>query len=191
MFFGSQTRQMLNLWATQYGIGVQATTEYFRSGSDFCWFKGGVHNDNQNNAGGGVELMRLTSSGLTVNGTFVSASDRNLKENFEPVNSREVLEKVAAMPVSKWNYKADPESRHLGPMAQDFYAAFGIGPDDKHITTIDADGVALAAIQGLNQKVESENALLRRQLDHRDAENVELKQRLEQLEKLVLSQKSN
>jgi len=174
VFCGAQTRQMLNLFATQYGIGVQAATEYFRSGSDFSWFKGGVHSDSQNNPGGGVEMMRLTSSGLTVNGVFVSASDRNLKENFQPVNGRDVLEKVAALPVSKWNFKADPESRHVGPMAQDFYAAFGVGPDDKHITTVDEGGVALAAIQGLNQKLEEKEARIH-----------ELEERLSALEQLV------
>jgi hypothetical protein len=46
-------------------------------------------------------------------------------------------------------------------MAQDFYAAFNVGPDDKHIATVDADGVALAAIQGLNQKLEQQAAELR------------------------------
>jgi hypothetical protein len=182
IFCGSQTRQMLNLWGTQYGIGVQSSTTYFRcdnaSGTaGFSWFKGGVHNDNQNNPGGGIEMMRLTSSGLTVNGVFVSASDRNLKENFNPVNGREVLEKVATLPLSKWNFKADPESRHVGPMAQDFYAAFGVGPDDKHITTIDESGVALAAIQGLNQKLEEKEARIH-----------ELEERLSRLEELVGNQ---
>lgn len=68
--FGSSVRQMLNLWDTQYGIGVQANTLYQRSNSDFSWFKGGVHNDNQNNPGaGGAETMRLTGGGtLTVEG---------------------------------------------------------------------------------------------------------------------------
>ena len=118
--------------------------------------------------------MRLTSGGLTVNGTFVSASDRNGKENFAPVQPREVLEKVVALPLSSWNFKADPATRHVGPMAQDFYAAFGVGPDDKHIATVDADGVALAAIQGLNQKLEEQRV-----------ENAELKARLEKLERLM------
>src|SRR5882672_2126218 len=155
MFFGSQMRQMLNLWSTQYGIGVQTLNTYFRSDFGYSWFKGGVHNDAQFNPGaGGTEMMRLDPTGLRVNGTFVSASDRNLKENFERVDSRAVLEKVAALPVSSWNYKSDQSSRHLGPMAQDFYAAFGVGPDDKHITTVDESGVALAAIQGLNEKVQ-------------------------------------
>ena len=94
----------------------------------------------------------------TTPGAFVSASDRNVKENFAPVQPREMLEKVIALPLSSWNYKADTATRHVGPMAQDFYAAFNVGPDDKHIATVDADGVALAAIQGLNQKVEEKEA---------------------------------
>lgn len=176
--FGTQIRQMLNLWSTNYGIGVQASSLYFRCNNGgpndgFIWYKGGAHNDGYANAGGGTELMHLTGAGLWVAGTFVSASDRNLKENFKPVDARAVLDKVAALPLSEWNYKEDTGSRHLGPMAQDFYVAFGVGPDDKHITTVDEGGVALAAIQGLNQKLETENAAL--------------KARLEKLERLVES----
>ena len=69
-------------------------------------------------------------------------------------------------------------------MGQDFFAAFNIGTDEKHIAPIYEGGVALAAIQGLNQKIESENAALR-------AENEELKARLDTLEQIVLKQKSN
>jgi beta-xylosidase len=54
--------------------------------------------------------------------------------------------------------------RHLGPVAQDFHAAFGLGSDDRHIATVDADGVALAAIQGLNRKVEAENTALKQEI---------------------------
>jgi len=151
-------------------------------------------------------MMHLVNAGLYVNGTFVSSSDRNIKENFKPVDPRAVLDKVAALPVSEWNYKADTGSRHLGPMAQDFYAAFGIGPDDKHITTVDEGGVALAAIQGLNEKVEDGSrraesrmakleeldASLRAELRRRDAENTELRnknlsleRRLEKIEQML------
>ena len=83
-------------------------------------------------------------------------SDRNAKEHFRPVNSREVLAKVARLPITEWHYKQAAEVRHLGPMAQDFRDAFGLGHDEKHIATVDADGVALAAIQGLNQKLEEQ-----------------------------------
>jgi len=185
LFFGLQTRQMLNLYGTSYGIGVQASSLYFRcnngSGTDgFIWYKGGSHNDAYANSGGGTELMHLIAGGLYVNGTFVSTSDRNAKENFAPVQPREVLEKVVALPLSSWNYKADTATRHVGPMAQDFYAAFNVGPDDKHIATVDADGVALAAIQGLNQKLEADAKA-------KDAEIETLKQNLATLEKIVQS----
>ena len=69
----------------------------------------------------------------------------------------EVLAKVVEMPVGTWRFKSEDDSiRHIGPVAQDFMAAFGYGKDDKYITATDADGVALAAIQGLNQKLEAE-----------------------------------
>ena len=188
LFFGSQTRQMLNLWNAEYGIGVQSSTTYFRSGGGFSWFNGGVHNDGQNNAGGGGELMRLTSGGnLSISGTFGTLSDRNAKEQFEPLNPREVLEKVAALPLSRWNYKTDPTARHLGPMAQDFYSAFGLGTDDKHIATVDADGVALAAIQGLNQKLEQKET----EIAELKQNNKSLEKRLEALEKFIRNQKPN
>ena len=77
-------------------------------------------------------------------------SDRALKANVAAVDGGDVLARLAQVPVSTWNYTSqDPSIRHMGPMAQDFYAAFGLGEDDRHITTVDADGVALAAIQGL------------------------------------------
>ena len=106
--------------------------------------------------------------------SWINASDRNAKENFKPVASRTVLAKVAAMPISRWSYKHSDGSTHLGPVAQDFHAAFDLGVDDTSIATVDADGVALAAIQGLNEVVQE-----------KDAEIQALKQRLERLEKLV------
>ena len=75
----------------------------------------------------------------------------------------------AQVPVTSWNYKSqDPSIRHMGPMAQDFYGTFGLGEDDTHISTVDADGVALAAIQGLyaeNQALKAEVAAQQQQLD--------------------------
>ena len=182
MFFGTTTRQMLNFYGLGFGIGVQTGTLYSRANTRFSWFRNGSHSDTENDPGsGGTVLMTLLSSGLTVNGTFVSLSDRNAKENFAPVQPREVLEKVAALPLSGWNYKEDKGTRHLGPMAQDFYAAFNVGPDDKHIATVDEGGVALAAIQGLNLKVEEKDARIQEQA----GEIAELKARLDKLEQLM------
>ena len=91
------------------------------------------------------------------------------------INTDQVLAKVVALPLSTWNYKSqDAAIRHIGPMAQDFKAAFSVGETDTGISTVDADGVALAAIQGLNQK-----------LAETRAENAELRARLEKLEQLI------
>ena len=101
-----------------------------------------------------------------------------MKENFAPVEASAVLDKVIALPISRWNFNGDAATPHVGPMAQDFHAAFQTGSDDKHIATVDADGVALAAIEGLNQKLESENQALRAALEAKDAKITALVQRL-------------
>lgn len=99
-------------------------------------------------------------------------SDRNVKENFAAIDPAVVLDKVAALPITTWSYKAEgPSVRHIGPMAQDFEAAFGVGATDKAIFQVDADGVALASVQALHRSV---TAL--------QAENDELRKRLDQLE---------
>ena len=81
-----------------------------------------------------------------------SPSDRNLKANLSAVNPRTILDRLTKIPIQTWNYKSDPESvRHIGPMAQDFRAAFNLGKDDKTLHTVDAQGVTMAAIQGLHR----------------------------------------
>ena len=92
-------------------------------------------------------------------GSPFDQSDRNLKEGFAPIDPRAILARVATLPIETWSYKGDP-ARHLGPMAQDFGAAFGLGADDRHIFPLDAGGVALAAIQGLHALVQAQGARL-------------------------------
>jgi flagellin-like hook-associated protein FlgL len=92
-----------------------------------------------------------------------------------------VLAKVAALPITRWNYKTQPDQEHVGPVAQDFAAAFRLGSDDKHIATVDAAGVAFAAIQGLNDLVSRQAAELTRKQNQIDS----LQQRLDRLEQLV------
>ena len=279
--FGAQTRQMLNLWGIQYGVGVQSDALYFRCdgfpvNGGFIWYKGGVHHSDHGNPGGGREVMRVTDERLSVRGGVVvdqaglnsglvssasltfgpasgegigstrtpevnrfgldfytgginrmtilnngnigigtlvptsaltvignigasgnlfalgnitasgsvcaqkgvnCASDRNIKAGFEGVDTRAILEKVSALSITRWHYTNDPATPHLGAVAQDFHAAFAVGPDDKHIATVDADGVALAAIQGLNQKLEAD-------MKAKDARIAALERRLSALETL-------
>src|SRR5262249_20315807 len=88
-----------------------------------------------------------------------SGSHSSLKEHFAPVDARTVLEQLAAIPVDTWNLRSeDPSIRHMGPMAEAFRAAFGLGYDDAWINTGDAEGVAFAAIQGLYQLVQVKDA---------------------------------
>ena len=114
--------------------------------------------------------------------TWLNYSDRNAKENFAPADARQVLDKVLALPVLTWNYKNKPAAGHLGPMAQDFHAAFDLnGTNDTTISTIDESGVALAAIQGLNQKLEEKEQTIEEQA----AEIIDLRARLERIEKAL------
>jgi hypothetical protein len=103
----------------------------------------------------------------------IFSSSRELKNEVGRVDSQEVLARLAALPISKWTLKDDEKgTEHIGPMAEDFYQAFGVGTDAKHISVTDANGVALSAIQAL--------ALM---LEQRDRDLAELKARLAELEK--------
>lgn len=102
---------------------------------------------------------------LTNGGVWTNASSRSFKHSLREVDPEQILEKVAALPITTWEYRGSNEGRHLGPMAEDFASAFGLGRDAQHITTVDESGVALAAIQGLNARLERENAALRSSLD--------------------------
>jgi hypothetical protein len=88
------------------------------------------------------------------------SSDRNLKDGIKAISPKDVLLKVVNLPLSTWQFKGTSR-RHLSPMAQDFWAAFGFGEDDRHITASDVSGVALAAVQGVNQKMNDELAQLK------------------------------
>jgi hypothetical protein len=165
--FGNQLRQMLNLYGPNvYGIGVQASTLYARSDNNFAWFLDGVHSDNMYDPGaGGLVLATLQpgASATAVFGVFraqvlTQTSDRESKSDFAAADPADILAKVLTMPISTWSFKTEQSegTRHIGPTAQDFKARFNVGYDDKTIATVDADGVALAAIQGLNAKVESQ-----------------------------------
>jgi hypothetical protein len=133
--------------------------------------------DNQANPG--IELSLSSTGNLTISGIY-SPSDRSLKKDIVPVSHENVLAKLAALPIATWTYKTD-DVRHIGPMAQDFAVAFGLGIDDKHISPNDMAGVSMAAVQGLNQVLQNkaeEIATLQR-------ENAGLAKRVEALEALL------
>ncbi len=132
--------------------------------------------------GAGIFISTSTGAYLSSGGHWTNASDRAAKANFTPVHGQDVLARLAEIPITYWNYKSQkPSIRHIGPTAQDFYAAFGVGEDDRHISTLDADGVALAAIQGLYQIVQDQQA----QIAALQRQNAELEARLAALEQAI------
>ena len=90
---------------------------------------------------------------VTVGGSWVNGSSKTFKTNFQYLDNQLLLEKLSKIDISLWQYKDSNEGRHLGPMAEDFYQAFALGNDEKYISTTDADGVALACIQALYQRI--------------------------------------
>jgi hypothetical protein len=138
-------------------------------------------------SGNGNTVLEVKNDGTVVSKGVTLTSDRNAKQNFTALDNKDVLAKVVSLPVTKWNYKDDAaDQKHIGPMAQDFHAAFALnGSDDRHISVIDEGGVAFAAIQGLNQKLEADSQNAQARIEKLEAENAELKTRLEKLEKLL------
>ena len=117
---------------------------------------------------GSVEFEVKNNGNAVLAGTLTENSDIHSKQDIEPLDHQVILEKVMDLDISQWRYKDDPQSKHIGPMAQDFYLAFELGDTDKGISSIDTGGVALAAIQALkqeNETMKSENAQLRSELE--------------------------
>jgi hypothetical protein len=96
---------------------------------------------------------------LSKSGTWTNVSDRNKKDNITAVDYNEILEKVANLEITQWRYKGT-EDYHIGPMAQDFHEAFGLGVNNTSISTVDPAGVALASVKALNEKVKAQEAAI-------------------------------
>jgi hypothetical protein len=136
--------------------------------SDSCGASDSVRTATSNRwvarARGGVyfytSLDKSTGSYLSAGGSsWQSVSDSMTKENFRPVDKKALLEALARMRVRDYNLKSQDDSiRHIGPVAQDFYGSFGFGESNTAINMEDADGVALAAIQALCERVEAQHA---------------------------------
>jgi hypothetical protein len=132
-------------------------------------------------APGGVRFMTSTKNVgaiLAPNATAWSVlSDKNIKDNFKPIDEKKILRQLKQMPVTAWNYKFDPKRQYIGPTAQDFKAAFGLGNDDKSINSLDASGVTLAAVKGMGQEVDE----LRSELKRKDLKIQALEKKLNEV----------
>jgi hypothetical protein len=150
------------VWGDSYDGDVSCNDDnrtIFRSTGGFYIYTGG---------GGGLYLAAGGSAWNT-------HSDRDVKENFHSVDTQQLLSRLAQVPITTWNYKAqDPSIRHIGPMAEDFNALLDDlgGEGEGYINTLDTSGVALAAIQGLytqNQELAAENASQQAQIENLEA----------------------
>jgi hypothetical protein len=147
------------------------------SGSVFNVFANGalkVGNDGVN-----TNFDMDSNGNVTIQGALTQNSDVNTKENIQLVNTSEILDKVMSLPISVWNYKFDEDSvKHLGPMAQDFFAHFNLGHSETKIATIDTSGVALASIKELGTQLQQKEA----EINNLKEENKALSSRLEAIE---------
>jgi hypothetical protein len=143
---------------------------------------------------GGIRFFtsQNLSSGVEVaagGGAWSSISDRNRKENFLGLDGEDVLARLRSVPVTSWNYRTqDASVRHMGPMAQDFHAAFGLGESELMINSVDIDGVNMAAVQALTVRTDAlraENEALRAENAAQAGEIADLRVRMERLEALV------
>ncbi|MCB8924921.1 MAG: tail fiber domain-containing protein [Ardenticatenaceae bacterium] len=169
-------------------------------------FNGGDNYFSIDNATANTSLLRIMADGnvgigttspserlhvngnVTVEGVVNQVSDVNVKENFTAVSPQEILMRLNELNITSWNYISDPDSTHIGPTAQDFYAAFGVGVDDQHISSIDTGGVALVAIQALNQQLLAQNATIEQlteQNERLQQQNADIMARLDALEAML------
>ena len=158
--------------ADRDGAFVWADSRLFGFSSSATWpGTGGVNSFSARATGGVTFVTAITGSGATLNECYLNGgsnvgtgwnctSDRNAKERVTPISPKRVLEQLVAMPVSTWSIIGS-SLRQMGPMAQDFYQAFGLGDTDRAINSVNANGVAFAAIQGLNQKLTAQGTVIR------------------------------
>lgn len=156
--------------AREWQFALLTTSDFVISligtgGSEFQLYKNGRVTMGP---GATINFDLETDGDLVIAGTLTQGSSRDIKTGISGLDAAGVLAKVATLPVSSWAYRADPDTMHVGPMAEDFHATFGLGSDSKHIAPADLAGVALAAVQALqleNQHLATENESLKARLD--------------------------
>jgi hypothetical protein len=146
---------------------------------------------------GQSDAMISTSTGayLSTAGIWTNTSDVNRKHLFRSLSGEDVLTRLRSLPIQTWSYRVEDSSvRHLGPTAQDFRAAFGLGNDEKVIGTVDADGVALSGVQALDRRTlqqQAEIAAARAEIEKLRTENRDLAARLARIEALLSAPKQD
>jgi hypothetical protein len=186
--FGSQTRQMLNLWGPAgYGIGVQSDRLYMRSFSGFSWFQGGVHDDAADNPGAGGNLrMRLSNTGQlqTTTGTISTLSDARLKD--QVADYAGALDRINALRPVTYHYRDagkaafQPEGTHLGFIAQEMQQVF-----PQWVSEGD-DGYLMLSMRGFEAVAVGAMQELSAELDAMRAENTALRARLDRIESMLI-----
>jgi hypothetical protein len=160
------------------GIRFQFDNEVLGTQWRFQAATGGEDNFEVTKVGTGEIEFRVDADGNAfLAGMLFENSDRNSKQNIEDLDPQEVLQRLASLPISEWEYKDTPGQRHIGPMAQDFHQAFGLGANNTSIATVDTSGVALLSVKALLDR----NAAL----EQRVAELERLQEKVEALEALV------
>jgi hypothetical protein len=191
--FGCQGVELAGTGSGDEGTFVWADSQnddFVSTGADRFLVRaaGGIYfgDDSSPQVPSGTFINTSTGARLTSGGIWSNSSSRALKAGFEAIDPGSILNRVLALPLTRWFYRESPdEGIHLGPMAEDFHAAFGLGPDDRTISTVDASGVALAAIQGLNARLEAENERLREHNAAQDQAIHELRRELAELRGLI------
>jgi hypothetical protein len=129
-----------------------------------------------------THLIHLSGGAYSDGSTWTNSSDRNLKENFEPVDGAMIINLIDQLPVTRWNYKTDnPAIKHIGPVAQDFYSLFSLGNNDTSISTVDPSGLALVAIKELSKQ----NKALKEQIESYKSQLQSLQEKVDKIESLL------
>jgi len=138
------------------------------------------HAANSDKLGGLPSSAFWSLTGNAGTSTWNCTSDRNAERGFAPISDNLILDRLARLPITTWSYKSDRKHvRHVGPVAQDFKAAFGVGGDSRSIGLLDEGGVALAGVQGLYRDLTRQEAVNARQ----DAEIARLEREVAALER--------
>jgi hypothetical protein len=150
-------------------------------GSFVVYAPGGVYLFAGSPGSGGCTLLSGSSG-------WSCSSDRSLKSGIVVVEASDVLDRVVSLPIARWSFTAAPGVAHMGPMAQDFHATFGLGDDPTRLAPMDVQGVALAAIQGLNAKLEERVARLAHAAAVKDDQIQALSQSMSERDAQIASQ---